>query len=119
MGKFYGAIGYAETSEVARGVYENTITEKKYSGDVLRNVKNWQAGETLNDDVVLSNKISIIADLFAYENFQTIRYVTWMGASWEVKSIEILRPRIILTIGGVYNGPMVAPEPEGGTPADP
>jgi hypothetical protein len=104
MGKFYGAIGYAETNETSPGVWTETITEHNYSGDVLKNSRRWQAGENLNDDLTINNLISILADPFAYQNFHKIRYIKWMGASWKVTSIEVQRPRLILTIGGVYNG---------------
>jgi hypothetical protein len=105
MAKFYGAIGYAETSETSPGVWTEVITERNYCGDVTKTSKRWQSGENLNDNLVISNEISIIADLFAYENFHTMRYITWMGASWKVIKIDVQRPRLLLTIGGVYNGP--------------
>ena len=104
MAKFYGAIGYAETSETLAGVWAEGITERNYSGDVIRNSKRWQNGETLNDKLTVNNEISIIADPFAYEHFHTIRYVNWMGVSWKVSKIDIQRPRILLTLGEVYNG---------------
>jgi len=104
MAKFYGEIGYAESSETSPGVWENTITERLYSGDVIRSTKRWQNGDKVNDDLTINNEISIVADPFAYNNFQTMKYVKWMGVSWEVSSIEVLRPRIRLTLGGVYNG---------------
>lgn len=104
MAKFYGEIGYAESSETSPGVWENTITERLYSCDVIRSTKRWQNGDKVNDDLTINNEISIVADPFAYNNFHTMKYVKWMGASWEISSIEILRPRIRLTLGGVYNG---------------
>lgn len=104
MAKFYGDIGYAITKESSPGVWSEDITEKKYSGDVIRNSKRWQSGENLNDNLVVHNEISIIADPFAYENLQNIRYVKWMGACWKVTKIDINRPRLILSVGGIYNG---------------
>lgn len=104
MAKFYGAIGYAETSEITPGVWVESITERNYSGDIIKNSKRWTTGENLNDNLNINNQISIIADPFAYANFHTIRYVTWMGALWKVSSIDIQRPRLVLTMGGVYNG---------------
>lgn len=104
MAKFYGEIGYAETSETSPGVWTEGITERKYSGDVLRNSKRWQAGENLNDDLTVNNEISIIADPFANQNFQSMRYIKWMGAYWKITKVDVQRPRLILTIGGVYNG---------------
>lgn len=104
MAKFYGAIGYAESSEKAPGVWTDDITERNYSGDVIKNSKRWQAGDGLNDDLTVSNEISIIADPYAYQNFHTMKYIKWMGASWKIIKLDIQRPRLILTIGGVYNG---------------
>lgn len=103
MGKFYGKIGYAETRETTPGVWTEEITERNYTGDIIKNTRRWQSGDTLNDDLVINNIISIVADPFAYQNFHAIRYIMWMGASWKVTNIEVQRPRLILTIGGVYN----------------
>ena len=103
MGKFYGKIGYAETRETTPGVWTEEITERNYTGDIIKNTRRWQSGDSLNDDLVINNIISIVADPFAYQNFHAIRYIMWMGASWKVTNIEVQRPRLILTIGGVYN----------------
>lgn len=104
MGKFFGEIGYAEIRETAPGVLEEIITERKYKGDVIRNARRLENGEHLNDNVNVNNSISIVADGFAYQNIFSIRYVTWMGARWKVTNVEVQRPRLILTIGGVFNG---------------
>lgn len=112
--KFYGVIGYAVTKETSPGVWTEQIQEREYTGDVLRNTKRYVNAETLNDNIDLSNTFSIVADAFAYQNFFAIRYIEWMGTRWKVNSVEIQRPRLSLTIGGVYNGP----EPEA-TEAEP
>lgn len=104
MAKFYGKIGYAESTKTKPGVVSEVITERNYSGDVIRNSRRLQAGENLNDDLNVSNQISIIADPFADQNFHKMRYINWMGTNWKVINIEVQRPRLILTIGGVYNG---------------
>ena len=112
MAKFYGVIGYVETSETAPGVWVEQITERHYAGDVLKISRRWQAGESLNDNLTVSNEISIVADPFAFMHFHTIRYAEWMGAFWEISNVEVQRPRLILTIGGVYNGQSTAtPDP--------
>lgn len=103
MAKFYGPIGYSETVETKPGVYEEQIVERNYYGDVIRNSKRWENSEHLNDNININNTISVVADAYAYEHFFAIRYVKWMGASWKVSSVEVERPRLILTIGGVYN----------------
>ena len=105
MAKFYGEIGYVETVETAPGVWTEQSTVRNYYGDVIRNTSKTRSGENLNDNLVLDNKLSIVADPFAYEKFYAMRYVKWMGSLWKIESVEVLRPRLILTIGGVYNEP--------------
>ncbi len=103
MAKFYGVIGYAIQQQTSPGVWEEVITEKNYSGDVVKNTKRWQAGENLNDNLSVNNQISIVSDPFAEQNFFSMRYVFWMGTRWKVSNVEVLRPRLLLTIVGVYN----------------
>lgn len=103
MAKFYGEIGYAETVETVPGVWQEQIVKRNYTGDVIRNISKIRGGEHLNDNIVLDNKLSIIADPYALNNFSTMRYIKWDGAFWKITSVEIQRPRLILTIGGVYN----------------
>lgn len=104
MAKFYGQIGYATTSETAPGVWTEHLTERNYAGDILKLTRRWESGEHLNDNLAINNIFSIVADPFAYQNFHSMRYIKWMGAYWKITNIEVQRPRLILTIGGVYNG---------------
>lgn len=104
MAKFCGVIGYAETIEQSRGVWIDQITERKYYGDLVRNTRRLQTSDKLNDDIEIANEISIVADPFAYENFHNIKYVEFMGTKWKVSNIEVQYPRLILTLGGLYNG---------------
>lgn len=104
MAKYYGTIGFSITEETSPGVYEPKIVERNYYGDVTRFTGMNQKGESINDDVTISNTISILADPYTYENSSAIRYICWMGAKWKVTSIEFKYPRLILTVGGVYNG---------------
>ena len=104
MAKFYGKIGYGESIETAPGVYEDVITEFSYYGDVLRNTRQLQTGENLNSDITVNNSISIVADAYANEHFFAIRYIEWMGTLWSVTDVEVKSPRLILRMGGVYNG---------------
>lgn len=103
MGKFYGTVGYLTTVETRPGVWTEDIVERNYYGDISKKMSKWQVGEGLNDDKTYSAEISIVADAFAYENFSNIKYIEFMGAKWKVNSIEIQRPRLILTMGGLYN----------------
>ena len=104
MPKFYGSIGYAISKETAPGVWVEDIVEHYYSGDVYRNTRKLQSGNQVNDSIDISNEISILSDPFANENFHSMRYVTYMGAKWKVSSVEVRYPRLILTVGGLYNG---------------
>lgn len=104
MNKFYGKIGYAISEETTPGVWVERIVERSYYGDVIRNIRRLQSSENLNDNINVSNEISIVADAFANQNFHSMRYVEYMGTKWKVSSIEVKYPRLILSIGGVYNG---------------
>lgn len=105
MSKFYGRIGYVETEEVSPDVYDEVTTERLYSGDILRMSKSWQSGEHINDNLQVNVQISILSDPYAYQHFHALRYVEYMGTLWKITNAEPQYPRIILTIGGVYNGP--------------
>lgn len=104
MAKFYGPIGYAVQETTAPGVSRPKIVERPYRGDVLQNNNKWQSSENLNDNFIVENKLSIVSDAYAYQNWSLIKYVKWHGVNWKVNRVEIARPRLILSIGGVYNG---------------
>lgn len=104
MARFFGKVGYGEVEDKGNGVHELEITHRMYSGDVVRNTKNFEVGEKVNNDFSVSNSISIVADSYAFEHFFAIRYVEWAGALWAVSSVEIQSPRLLLRLGGVYNG---------------
>ena len=112
--KFYGLVGYAHTVETTAGVWELVFTERNYTGYVTKNFKRLKEGESTNDDLSLSNTISILSDPYADENFFAIKYVEWMGVRWSVTNIEVQRPRLILTLGGVYNGKSPGPSDNAG-----
>lgn len=107
MARFCGEIGYGEAQEKEDepGVYEDVITERTYYGDVVQNTLRREDDEKVNANVVVTNSIRIVADEFANGNFRAIRYVRWMGTLWEVDTIEVQSPRLLLRLGGVYNGP--------------
>jgi len=103
MAKFYGNIGYVKTVEVEPGVWIEEVFVYPYFGDVTRNTSRYQSSGGVNDDINVSNIISIVADPFARENFQHMRYAEFMGTKWKITNVEVQYPRLILTIGGVYN----------------
>ena len=106
MAKFYGKVGYAETVEtpIGSGIWKETIVEREYYGDLIRNTRRLQSSQQVNDDINVSNEISILADPYANRNFHAMRYVEFMGAKWKIVSVEVRYPRLILSVGGVYNG---------------
>jgi len=106
MSKFCGRIGYSETKETfeGSGVWQETITEREYYGDVIQFYSKYSGADKLNDDITVNNKISIVADPYAFEHFGFMRYVIWGGVKWTVTNVEVQHPRLILTFGGVYNG---------------
>ena len=106
MSRFCGKIGFSETKETKPGVHTQVgITEQVYFGDVNRNVWKVNSGSKVNDDLTINTEISIVADSFARENFHRMTYVQWKGILWEISSVDDQYPRLILSIGDVYNGP--------------
>lgn len=103
MAKYCGKIGFAETKETKPGVWTEQITEHTYFGDMNRNTRRLQSSGNLNDNIVIANELSIVADPYANENFHAMRYVEFMGTKWKISSVEVQYPRLILTLGDEYN----------------
>lgn len=104
MAKFYGPVGYVVDEEGARDVTVERPVEKFYKGDLVKNNRKTEDSSELNDNIKISNQISIVADAYAYSHMFAMRYVKWMGVAWKVTSVEVQAPRLILSLGGVYNG---------------
>ncbi len=104
MARFFGNVGYVISTNPSPGVYDQESISREYFGDEIKSGSRWKSGDVINDDVIITNEISIVADPFAYTNFSAIRWVEWMGNKWKVESIRIERPRLILSLGGIYNG---------------
>ena len=102
--KYFGNIGYGITEETRPGVHEPRIVEREYYGDIVRNSRRLESGSKVNDDLNININLSIVADPFAYQNFHQIKYAEYMGAKWKATSVEPQYPRLIITLGGVYNG---------------
>ena len=107
MARFYGEVGYGEAVETPSdsGVWVDTINEMPYFGDVIRDTRKLEPGENLNPDINVGNSISIVADDYAINHFFKIKYVRWSGTLWTVSNVEVKSPRLILSLGRVYNGP--------------
>ncbi len=105
--KYYGNIGFAVSEEKMvdgqhTGVWEQRITVKKYYGELSKPVNKWQNGSGANQDASFSSQLSIVSDPFAIENFHSIKYAEFLGVKWKVTAVEIMRPRLLLTLGGEY-----------------
>lgn len=107
MAKFFGKVGYGISAETppGSGIWVDQIVVQEYYGEVNTDRTNLQAGAGLNADISVSNSISIVADSYAIENFADIKYVEWAGSLWTVTNVEVQRPRLVLSLGKVYNGP--------------
>jgi hypothetical protein len=105
MARFSGLVGFGQNTEVRPGIWKDVITERPYFGDVKRLSRQLRDGEHLNNDLTVNNSIEIVADAFANENLFAIRYVDWAGGFWTVEDVTVQAPRLVLRLGGVYNGP--------------
>lgn len=104
MAKYFGKVGYAESYEDKPGVWRDRITVRPYYGDIDRVVSRWENGISKQDDLTINNVFSIVADAYAYQNFARIKFIEWMNVKWKVTSVDVRRPRLILSVGGEYNG---------------
>lgn len=106
MSKFHGNIGFVNYEETAPDVYKEIAVERPYSGDILRKInRSVSVASSINDNIVLNNQISIIADPYINQHFPSIKYVVWKDAKWKVTSVDDSNPpKLILTLGDIYNG---------------
>lgn len=104
MAVYYGKIGFMETVETSPSVWTEEVREYPYSGKILSNSKSWATSDKENDELKINVKLSIIADPYAREHFFAVRYVCWNGVKWKVTNVEPKFPRLLLTLGEVYNG---------------
>lgn len=103
--RYCGKIGYVVTvDDDTTGICAPSTVEKVAKGDVLTNHLRVTDGVNTNPDITISNRLSIVSEPFLLNNFQNIKYATWKGTKWSVESVEIALPRVILSLGGVYNG---------------
>lgn len=101
--RYHGNIGFATTVETAPSVYSEVIVPRSYSGDLIRSYRKIDNSAVINSSVTISNELSIVADKYAYDHISDIRYAEFSNQKWNVISIDIQPPRMILTIGSVYN----------------
>lgn len=106
MAKYCGKVGYVVTEDIGYGVWtdDQNIVERLYYGDTISNTRRLTSNDQVNENVNVTYRVSIVADPYAMENFLNMRYAEYMGVKWRVTSVDVQHPRLILTLGGVYNG---------------
>lgn len=112
MAKCYVEIGFAVTKErttddeqpIGTGVYDEVITPRNYYAEIVKNIRNTTSDDKVNSDILLNNTFSIIADPYASENYFAMRYVKFRGCKWKVSGIDVQYPRLVINVGGIYNG---------------
>lgn len=103
--KWSGKIGFAQdTEESAPSVFVERIVERSYYGDVLEFGRLMQGGDKINEDVTVGNQLSVVADPFAQSNLYAMRYATFCGQHWKITNVKVQYPRLVLTLGGIWNG---------------
>lgn len=105
MSKWAGVIGFSQTVNTSFDVWTEKIVEKQYYGDLTKNTRKWESSQGINDNFLIGNGVSVIADDFMLTNLKYMRYVTFQGSRWKINSIEIGYPRVNLMLGDLYNGP--------------
>lgn len=103
MARFYGPVGYI-CEETKNDITKEVPYERFYKGDLVSNNRRMEQGIGVNDDISVSNQISIVADPYALSHIFAMRYVKWMGSAWKVSNVDVQTPRLILTLGGLYHG---------------
>ncbi len=104
MAKYAGLVCYVTQEEKVPGVWtplENPVLMK---GDIIRQSSNYQDNGKINSDISLNHRVSLVGDAYAFDNYYNIKWIMLDGRKWEVTSVEIQRPRIIVSIGGLWNG---------------
>jgi hypothetical protein len=106
MARFSGVIGFGDTEEdpPGSGLFKDEITERTYFGDVVRNSLRFREADKINNDLTVGNSISIVADAYANERIDAMRYIRWKGVLWVVSNVDVEHPRLVIRLGGVYNG---------------
>lgn len=104
MNRWYGKVGYIETVETEPGIWEEQETVREYYGEFVKKSSRFQVSGNVNDDRDVTVELSVVADPYLDLHFSSVRYVEFGGVRWKVNTIEPQRPRMILSLGGVYNG---------------
>lgn len=108
MAKYAGLVGYVTQEEKVPGVWSTVADPKPMRGDIIRASASSQndgrlSSDKINKDVTLNHRVSLVGDAYAFGNYYNIKWIEIDGAKWEVSSVELQRPRLIVTVGGLWN----------------
>lgn len=104
MSRFSGIVGYTEEQEITPGVWKQVDVPRKMKGDIISQSSSTRNSDGVNDDVSLNHRISVIGDAYAFDNYYNIKWVQVDGHKWKVTGVEVRRPRLTLSLGGMWNG---------------
>ena len=69
MNKWCGKIGFTYSGEIEPGLWvENEIVERQYFGDIISNRWKRENSGGVNENINISNQISIVADPYARDH---------------------------------------------------
>ena len=103
MARFYGKIGFVDTYESSPGIWSERTVSKTYSGDVLNNRRRFENGESINDNPVMVNYISVVGDDYMLDNYEMMRWVEFNSKRWKITAVELEYPRVKINFGGLWN----------------
>ena len=104
MAKYSGKVGYGEEVETVPGVWEVRIEERMMKGDKIRQNANIRDSGKVNNEITLNHRVSLLGDAYAFANYYIMKWIEIDGRRWEVASVEVQRPRLIVDIGGLWHG---------------
>lgn len=103
MAKFTGLVGYVTQEETVPGVWSPVDNSKMMKGDIIRQSLSNKDKDKINGDISLNHRVSLLGDAYAFNSYYAIKWIQIDGRKWEVVSVEIQRPRIVVSVGGLYN----------------
>lgn len=103
--KFSGKAGFRiDDVEIEPGVYKPQVVVKAIKGSVVSNSYQHQnSDKSTIDNVRITNQLSIVANQFLNKHITNLMYVEFQGVKWKVESFDIQPPRVVVSLGGVYN----------------
>ena len=105
--RFHGYLGYEGPSvedPPDSGIYKASVVERVHTGVIVKHRRNQDNATSINGVMSVNNDISIVGDPYALEHLHNLKYIRWNNVCWTVTSVETDTPRIIVSIGEVYNG---------------